>query len=201
MWFQCLRTSQYDAIKASASGAVLTSYAYGRGGNVYCGADISPNSNGCCSKARVVCAEKREASKSDQAEVPRIFEVLDGLSDIDSNKVLEGDGVPVGYSALKLPQFHAILRNCFVYTFLQLFRKGRARADTTSLSCGSDEALADVNLGTLLGCRFNGVIDRSCQRSGSPTTELNEVSRRIDAKKSVIPEIRKQTSGTSGVAG
>jgi hypothetical protein len=166
--FQCLQTGQYVAIKASASEAILTSYAYGRGGNVYCGADISPNSNGCCSEARVVYAEKREASKSDQAEVPRIFGVLDGLSDVDSSKVLDGDGVSIGYSALKLPQFHAILRNCSVYIPSQLFHKGRAIAYSTSLSCGSDEALAEVSLGTLFGRRFNGMTGRSCQRSGSP---------------------------------
>ena len=38
-------------------------------------------------------------------------DVLDGLSEVDSNKVLDGDGVLNGPSVSKLPQFHAILRS------------------------------------------------------------------------------------------
>lgn len=40
---------------------------------MYCGADISPNSNGCCSEAKMLVAESREASRTDTADVPRIF--------------------------------------------------------------------------------------------------------------------------------
>jgi len=31
----------------------LTLYAYGRGGSVYWGVDMAPNSNGCCSAANI----------------------------------------------------------------------------------------------------------------------------------------------------
>lgn len=37
--------------------------------------------------------------------------MLDGLSEVDSNKVLERGGIPIGSSAGKLPQLHAILRS------------------------------------------------------------------------------------------
>ena len=51
---------------------VLTSYAYGNGGSVYCGADISPNSKGCCSEARTVKDEGRERRRVDKVKEPRI---------------------------------------------------------------------------------------------------------------------------------
>jgi hypothetical protein len=53
---------------------ILTSYAYGSGGSVYWGADISPKSKGCCSEARIVEAERevRMTVDSVNVKVPRI---------------------------------------------------------------------------------------------------------------------------------
>lgn len=119
----------------------LTSYAYGREGNVYCGADISPNSKGCCSDASEQVAERKEVNKTGMADEPRIFatQLLDRLSDTDSNKVLDSAVVPIRYSAVKLPQSHAdigcgvpTLRGCseaIVRRVLYKASKSRLRAE------------------------------------------------------------------------
>ncbi|KAH8637896.1 hypothetical protein IG631_05666 [Alternaria alternata] len=52
---------------------MLTSYAYGSGGRVYCGADIAPYSKGCCSEAKTVGVEMRGKRTNDNIDMPRMM--------------------------------------------------------------------------------------------------------------------------------
>lgn len=93
----------------------LTSYAYGSLGSVYCGADISPNSNGCWSEARMFVAESKEASRTDTADVPRIFAMYLTCSKVCQRSTPTRCSTVMTVqdrsSVRKLPQFNAILRS------------------------------------------------------------------------------------------